>query len=437
MKKGIKIVTIGGGSSYTPELVEGFIKRYDQMPVTELWLVDIEAGKEKLEIVGNLAKRMVQKANVDMKIHLSLNRREALKNADFVTTQFRVGQLDARVLDERIPAKYGMLGQETNGAGGVFKALRTVPVIYSIIDDMKELCPDAWMINFTNPAGIVSEAVFRYAEFERYIGVCNVPINLQNHFAKTLDVKPKDIVPYFAGLNHMSYVLNVFYKNKDYLSKIIDHMKEEQMTMNNIDPLAWDLEFVEHLGVYPSPYHKYYYYYQEMYDKFLKQYKEGSTRAEHVKEIEHTLFEKYKDLSLDVKPKELEERGGAYYSDVACSVIDSIYNDRREYHVVNTVNEGYITDLPDGCAIEITSRITKHGPIPVYIGKLPEGIKGLVQHMKHFEEVLVDAIYERNLEKAKLALQINPLTKSITQASKCFDELVLAHKEYLTYYFEE
>lgn len=437
MKKGIKIVTIGGGSSYTPELVEGFIKRYDQMPVTELWLVDIEAGKEKLEIVGNLAKRMVQKANVDMKIHLSLNRREALKNADFVTTQFRVGQLGARVLDERIPAKYGMLGQETNGAGGVFKALRTVPVIYSIIDDMKELCPDAWMINFTNPAGIVSEAVFRYAEFERYIGVCNVPINLQNHFAKTLDVKPKDIVPYFAGLNHMSYVLNVFYKNKDYLSKIIDHMKEEQMTMNNIDPLAWDLEFIEHLGVYPSPYHKYYYYYQEMYDKFLKQYKEGSTRAEHVKEIEHTLFEKYKDLSLDVKPKELEERGGAYYSDVACSVIDSIYNDRREYHVVNTVNEGYITDLPDGCAIEITSRITKHGPIPVYIGKLPEGIKGLVQHMKHFEEVLVDAIYERNLEKAKLALQINPLTKSITQASKCFDELVVAHKEYLTYYFEE
>ena len=330
-----------------------------------------------------------------------------------------------------------MLGKETNGAEGVFKALRTVPVIYSIIDDMKELCPDAWMINFTNPAGIVSEAVFRYAEFDRYIGVCNVPINLQNHFAKTLDVKPKDIVPYFAGLNHMSYVLNVFYKNKDYLSKIIDHMKEEQMTMNNIDPLAWNLEFIEQLGVYPSPYHKYYYYYQEMYDKFIKQYKEGSTRAEHVKEIEHTLLKKYKDLSLDVKPKELEERGGAYYSDVACSVIDSIYNDRREYHVVNTVNDGYITDLPDGCAIEITSRITKHGPIPVYIGKLPEGIKGLVQHMKHFEEVLVDAIYERNLEKAKLALQINPLTKSITQASKCFDELVLTHKEYLTYYFEE
>ncbi len=435
--KGIKIVTIGGGSSYTPELVEGFIKRYQELPVRELWLVDIEEGREKLEIVGALAKRMVEKAGVPLKIHLTVDRRKALKNADFVTTQLRVGQLDARVLDERIPAKYGMLGQETNGAGGVFKALRTVPVIYSIIEDMKELCPEAWMINFTNPAGIVSEAVFRYAEFERYIGVCNVPINLTNHFADVLGAKVKDIIPYFAGLNHMSYVLNVFHKNKDCLPQIMSDMKQKQVTMNNIDPLAWDIKFIEELGVYPSPYHKYFYYYEEMFDKFIKQYNEGTTRAEHVKEIEHTLFEKYKDLNLDVKPKELEERGGAYYSDVACSVINSIYNDRREYHVVNTINDGYITDLPIGCAIEITCRITKHGPIPVYIGRLPNEIKGLVQNMKTFEEVLVDAIYEHSLEKAKLALQINPLTKSITQAAKCFDELVEAHRKYLDYYFEE
>jgi 6-phospho-beta-glucosidase len=437
MNEGIKIVTIGGGSSYTPELVEGFLKRFDELPVRELWLVDIEEGKEKLEIVGALAKRMVEKSGLPMEIHLTLDRRAALKDADFVTTQLRVGQLDARVLDERIPAKYGMIGQETNGAGGVFKALRTVPVIYAIIEDMKELCPEAWMINFTNPAGIVSEAVFRYADFERYIGVCNVPINLTNHFAKVLDAKVKDVIPYFAGLNHMSYVLNVYYKSKDQLQYILNDMKQKQVTMNNIDPLAWDTKFVEEMGVYPSPYHKYFYYYEEMYEKFMKQYKEGSTRAEHVKEIEHSLFEQYKDLNLDVKPKELEERGGAFYSDVACSVIDSIYNDKREYHVVNTVNDGYITDLPDGCAIEITCRITKHGPIPVYIGKLPLEIKGLVTNMKTFEEVLVDAIYERNLDKAKLALQINPLTKSITKAAACFDELLVAHRKYLDYYFEE
>jgi 6-phospho-beta-glucosidase len=437
MKDGIKIVTIGGGSSYTPELVEGFIKRYDELPIKELWLVDIEDGKEKLEIVGSLAKRMVQEANIPMEIHLTLDRREALKGADFVTTQFRVGQLDARILDERIPAKHNMLGQETNGAGGVFKALRTVPVIYEIIEDIKELCENAWLINFTNPAGIVSEAVFRYSDFERFIGVCNVPINLTNHFAKVLDVKTKDLIPYFGGLNHMSYVFNVYYRNKDKLPEIIQHMKQEQISMNNIDALAWDMDFIEQLGLYPSPYHKYFYYYEEMFQKFMKQYSEGSTRAELVREIETKLFEQYKDPNLKTKPKELEKRGGAYYSDVACSIISSIYNDKKEYHVVNTVNDGYITDLPNGCAIEITCRITKRGPVPVFIGRLPQEIKGLVQSMKNFEQVLVDAIFEKNLKKAKVALQIHPLTKSISDASKTFDELVIAHKKYLEYYTED
>ncbi|MEG1662083.1 MAG: 6-phospho-beta-glucosidase, partial [Clostridiales bacterium] len=159
MKKKLKVVTIGGGSSYTPELVEGFIKRYDEFPLTELWLVDIEAGKEKLMIVGEMAKRMVKAAGIDCEIHLTLNRKEALRDADFVTTQLRVGLLDARILDERIPLSHGLIGQETNGAGGIFKALRTIPVILDIVEDMKTLCPNAWLINFTNPAGMVTEAV--------------------------------------------------------------------------------------------------------------------------------------------------------------------------------------------------------------------------------------------------------------------------------------
>lgn len=436
MKVGIKVVTIGGGSSYTPELVEGFIKRYDEMPIRELWLVDVEEGLEKLEIVGTLAKRMVKEANVPMEIHLTLDRKKALKDADFVTTQFRVGQLNARVYDERIPLKYGMLGQETNGAGGVFKALRTVPVIYSIIEEMKVLCEDAWLINFTNPVGVVSEAVFRYADFDKYIGVCNVPINMTNHYAKVLGTEVNELVPYFAGLNHMSYTLHVYHEGKDRLNEIIEHVKEEQMTMNNIDPLAWTYEFVRDLGVYPSPYHKYFYNYKEMLDKAITQYNEGSTRAETVKKIESKLFEQYKDPNLKTKPKELEERGGAYYSDVACSVISSIYNDKREYHVVSTMNNGHITDLPDGCSVEITCRITKDGPVPVHIGKLPLAIKGLIQHVKTYEELLADAIYEKDLDKALLALKIFPLTHSVTNADKVFNELVVAHRKYLDYYFE-
>lgn len=432
----LKIVTIGGGSSYTPELIEGFIKRYDIMPISEIWLVDIDAGLEKLNIVGNLAKRMVKHAGLPIEIYLTTDRKKALVNADFVTTQFRVGQIDARILDERIPAKHGMLGQETIGAGGLFKALRTVPVIFDIIEDMKKLCPDAWLINFANPAGIISEAVFRYADFERFIGVCNVPINMTNHFAKILKVSANDLIPYFAGLNHLSYVLKIYHRKKDRLPEVLESIKEEHMTMNNIDPLTWSSQFITNLEAYPSPYHKYYYHYDEMYNKFREQYQSGQTRAEIVKDLEASLFKRYQDINLKEKPKELESRGGAHYSDVACNIIDSIYNDRRDYQVVNTINHGHIEDLPDGCSIEITSRITKKGPMPVHIGELPIQIRGLVQTMKAFEEVLVDAIYARDLNKALLALQIHPQTTSIKTAKIVFDELVEAHKDYLTYYME-
>ncbi len=167
---GVKIVTIGGGSSYTPELMEGLINRYDQVPVREIWLVDIEEGKEKLEIVGEMARRMWNASGHDVQVHLTLDRREALKDADFVTTQFRVGLLAARIKDERIPLSYGMAGQETNGAGGIFKALRTIPVILDIVEDMKELCPDAWLVNFTNPSGMVTEAVMKYGHWDKVAG---------------------------------------------------------------------------------------------------------------------------------------------------------------------------------------------------------------------------------------------------------------------------
>lgn len=193
MTKGIKIVTIGGGSSYTPELVEGFIKRYESLPVSELWLVDIPEGEEKLNIVGGLAKRMIKEAGLPIKVHLTLNRREALKDADFVTTQFRVGLLEARAKDERIPLKYGVIGQETNGPGGLFKGLRTIPVILDIIRDMEELCPNAWLINFTNPAGMVTEAVLRYSNWRKVIGLCNVPVGMKMGIAAQLDVEPERV----------------------------------------------------------------------------------------------------------------------------------------------------------------------------------------------------------------------------------------------------
>lgn len=199
MSKGVKIVTIGGGSSYTPELVEGFIKRYVSLPVRELWLVDIPEGKEKLEIVGGLAKRMIKEAGLPIDVHLTLDRREALKNADFVTTQLRVGLLEARAKDERIPLKYGVIGQETNGPGGLFKGLRTIPVILDIVKDMEELCPNAWLINFTNPAGMVTEAVLRHSNWKKIVGLCNVPVGMKMGIADQLGVEPERIHGWRCG----------------------------------------------------------------------------------------------------------------------------------------------------------------------------------------------------------------------------------------------
>lgn len=282
MNKGLKIATIGGGSSYTPELIEGFIKRYDELPVSEIWLVDIEEGQEKLNIVGNLAKRMIAKAGLPIDIHLTLDRAAALKDADFVTTQFRVGLLDARAKDERIPLKYGVLGQETNGPGGLFKGLRTIPVILDICKDMEELCPDAWLINFTNPAGMVTEAVLRYANIDKVVGLCNVPIGMEMAVAELLEVDHSRIRIDFAGLNHMVYGLDVYLDGvsvKDQVIKMVTALDDNSF-VKNIHSFGWEPEFLKAINVIPCPYHNYYYKSREMFEKVKQEAEAEGTRAE-------------------------------------------------------------------------------------------------------------------------------------------------------------
>ena len=431
MKNGIKIVTIGGGSSYTPELVEGFIKRHKELPVKELWLVDIEEGKHKLEIVGNLAKRMVKKAGVDMEVHLTLDRREALKDADFVTTQLRVGLLDARIKDERIPLSHGVIGQETNGAGGLFKALRTVPVVLDIIKDIEELCPNAWLVNFTNPTGVISEAVFKYTNFRRYIGLCNVPIGVKNGMADILGVEKDRVEMDFAGLNHMVYALNVRLDGKDITKEAIEKFVTSSLTMQNIKDIPLNADFVRALGVIPCPYHKYYYKHKEMLEEELEGFKDGKTRGETVKALEDDLFELYKDENLAVKPPQLEKRGGAYYSDAACNLINSIYNDKKDIQVVNTLNNGAIRDFREDSAAEMSCVITKEGPKPLSVGYLPVAVSGLVTEIKAFEILAAKAAVEGDYNAALQALCINPLIPSDDLAKTILDEMMEAHKEYL------
>jgi len=438
MKKTLKVTTIGGGSSYTPELVEGFIKRYNEFPLSELWFVDIEAGQEKMEIVGNLAKRMVAKANLPIAVHTTLDRRAALKNADFVTTQFRVGLLDARIKDERIPLQHGVIGQETNGPGGLFKGLRTIPVILDIIKDMEELCPKAWLINFTNPAGMVTEAVFRYTNWKKFIGLCNVPIGVEATVAKLLNAEHNRVRIDFVGLNHMVFGRRVYLDGLDCTEEAITKLARppEEFSMKNIDPLPWQPDFVEAMGLVMCPYHRYYYKTGQMLEKAIKDFKENGTRAEVVKKVEQELFEKYKDPDLNIKPPELEKRGGAHYSDAACNLICSIYNDKKDIQYVNTLNKGSIPFLPGDVAVETSAIITKEGPVPLAVGDLPVAAQGLVYSIKSFERVAAEAAVTGDYKTALLAMVINPLVPGDEIAKVILDEMMEAHKEHLPQFFK-
>lgn len=438
MKEGIKIVTIGGGSSYTPELVEGFIKRHHELPVKELWLVDIPEGREKLEIVGRLAQRMAAEAGIDMTVHLSYSREEALPGADFVTTQFRVGMLEARAKDERIPLSYGVIGQETNGPGGLFKGLRTIPVIIDIVHDIERLCPDAWLVNFTNPAGMVTEAVLRYTNHERIVGLCNVPVGMQMGVAEALGVEGSRVQIDFAGLNHMVYGLNIYLDGQDIKQQALEAVADPAnvSTMKNIAALGWEPDFIRALQVLPCPYHRYYYKTEEMLAEEQASSEETGTRAEVVQGVEEELFALYGDETLRTKPEQLEQRGGAYYSEAACSLINSIYNDTRDIQPVNTRNRGAIAGIPAESAVEISSVITKDGPRPVAVGELPVAVQGLVQQIKSFERVAAEAAVTGNYGTALLAMTINPLVPSDTKAKQMLDDMLEAHREHLPQFFQ-
>lgn len=434
-RRPIKIATIGGGSSYTPELVEGFIKRYDSCPVRELWLVDVPEGEEKLKIVGGLAQRMVKAAGLPMEVHLTLDRREALAGADFVTTQFRVGQLDARIKDERIALKHGLIGQETNGAAGMFKALRTIPVIFDIIRDMEELCPDAWLVNFTNPVGIVTEAVLRYTNWKKIIGLCNCPISMRFGIAKWMDVDPDRVRMELSGLNHHFFVTDVFIDGKSRFDEVLERYctlpVDELGTMKNIMAIPWSNRLVRGLRAIPVSYLNYYFSTREELEQLERDYEAHGVRAEVVKKVEAELFELYKDAELHVKPKQLEERGGAHYSDAACSVIDSIVNDRGDVQYVDVQNRGTVTSLPYESAVECACVITGDGPKPIVVGELSPAINGTIQMIKSFERMVAEAAVTGNKDVAVAALVANKLCDSDAVANAVFDELCEAHKDYL------
>ncbi|TXK85739.1 6-phospho-beta-glucosidase [Paenibacillus sp. N3.4] len=432
MRGALKIAIIGGGSSYTPEIVEGFILKYAQLPVKELWLVDVEAGRHKLEIVGNLAKRMIEKSGLPIEVHLTLDRRKAIENADFVSTQMRVGLLEARKWDEHIPNQHGVIGQETTGPGGMMKALRTIPVLLDICKDIEELSPDAWLLNFTNPAGMVTEAIHKYANVKS-IGLCNAPIGLHKWLMKKYDAAPEHIYTEFVGLNHLHWVTRAEVRGEDKLAELLG--RREEYSGKNVPVSEWDADFLRSLQALPSYYLKYFYMTDVMLEEQLESLKENGTRAEIVKRVEDELFELYQDPNLQEKPKQLEKRGGAYYSEAAVNLMDSLYNDKRDIQTLNVMNDTIIDFLPKDACIEVNCVITAKGPIPIALTKVPEHVKGLMHAVKTYERLTIEAAVTGSRDLVLQALVHHPLVPSVAVAKRLMDEMLEKNKPYLPAFF--
>ncbi len=432
MKKQLKIAVIGAGSSYTPELIEGLIKRKHELPLSELWLVDIEDGKEKVNIIADLTRRMIQKEGLDIKVKVTLDRRPALKNADFICSQFRVGCLEGRIRDERISLKYGMIGQETNGLGGFSNACRTIPIALDICKDIEELCPDAWLLNFTNPSGIVTEAILKHTNVKA-IGLCNVPVIMQKGVARLLEADEQDFIMQVAGLNHFIWARQILHEGQDKLGYVVDQILngKDYLVPSNIPPFEWPKELIKNMGMIPCAYLRYYYMSEDIMQQEKQEANGEGTRGEVVKAMENRLFEIYKNPDLAEKPKELEKRGGQYYSEAACELMSSIYNDKRKIMHVNTRNNGAIAGLPDNCVVEVSSMITKAGPVPLNVAPFPTDTLRLIQLMKEFETLTVSAAVYGNLNDAKRALLLNPIVNTGTILDEALRETVKENIDFM------
>ena len=424
---GVKLAVVGGGSTYTPELIEGIARRADRLAVDELVLLDIDP--ERLEIVGGLADRMLRRLEWPGRLVRTGDTDAAIDGADFVLIQLRVGGQAARLVDATLPPRFGTIGQETTGAGGFAKALRTVPVVLDLADRVaKRAAKGAWIVDFTNPVGIVTQALLD--EGHRAIGLCNVAIGFQREFARRFGVEPERVELEHVGLNHLSWERAIRVDG-------VDRLPEVLAAAGGVDEIAgWvgsPAEIVRVTRSIPSYYLKYYY----AFDKVLHDQLDGAeSRAEQVIDIEGELLDMYRNPNLDEKPKLLERRGGAFYSEAAAQLIASLHDGRGDVQVVDVRNgDGSglraLPDLPDEAVVEVPARITRDGAQVLPQAPLAPLMRGLVQAMKAYEELAVAAATTGDRGVALEALMANPLVARYSIAEPLLAALLEANRKHL------
>ena len=422
----MKVTTIGGGSTYTPELVQGFIGRHEPLDLDDLWLVDIDAAR--LEVVGGFVRRMVAAAGEPFRVHLTADRRKALEGADFVTTQLRVGGMAARREDEYLGRRWGLVGQETTGIGGMANALRTIPVILSIAEDVRDLCPGAWLVNFANPSGLVTEALQRYAPDVHSVGLCNGPIGYQMEIAKRVGLEdPFGVHLDYLGLNHLAWIRGARIGDQDIWPQVFaEALRRAQEDDHPILPAG----VMERLGEIATSYLRYYYCTQSV---LREQAKGEPSRAEQVMGIEKTLLARYADPALSAMPSELMERGGAYYSTVAVQLIEAIALDLKQVHIVNTQQAGAVRGIPPDWVMELPSQVDRAGIQPLAIEPLSPYADGLLRAVKTYELLTAKAAVTGDRDAALQALLVHPLGPDTDQLADVLEDMLSTNARYLDY----
>lgn len=421
MKDAIKFTVVGAGSSYTPELIEELAQRQEQLSVKEIMLYDIDY--KRLDIMTGFAKRFSHSLGFDVKISQTTDLKRALEGAQFVDTQIRVGGSAARVRDEKIPLSMGLVGQETTGAGGMMKAFRTIPVMLNIAQTMEEVCPAGWLINYTNPTGLITEAITRYTN-AKIAGFCSGGIFPKMWAKRAMGIDYSRVQYDYAGLNHMNFVTNITIDGCPVTEEEFCEIAKQNHDV--------DFELIKLLRAIPSPYLQYYYHTGKRVETFCNA---PQTRGEYVMDLENEIYTAYANPATNQKPAILAKRGGGGYSEVAIGFANAIYNNVDTSMVVNVPNNGAINFLPDSAVVEIGCLVNAHAIAPLYVAKIPEMAWGLIAAVKNYEQLAVEAAVEGNIRKAALALLAHPLVHEYDVIKELLPKLLEENREYLPQFF--
>ena len=419
---GIKIAVVGAGSPYTPELIEGLAAVQAKLPVREIALTDIDP--KRLAVMASFCRRFAERLAFRSVITETTERSRALEGADFVNTQIRVGGNAARAVDERICLRHGVIGQETTGAAGLMKALRTIPAMLEIARDVERICPEAWIVSYTNPTGMVTEAVTKQTH-AKMVGLCSGGFFPQHFVASALGVSRSSVRYSYLGANHMNFAFDVKVGGRPLTAAEFEKVAEACWGVKSQIPKL--------LGLLPSPYLQYYYHTSARLSASLAA---NRTRGEEVLEIEAEVFRDYADKGRDTKPEALSRRGGGGYSEVAIGVVEALYLDQDRWMIANVPNKGAVAWLPPDAVIETACLVNRHGVAPLALPHTPAPVWGLVSAVKNYEQLAVEAAIVRSRRLVLQAMLAHPLVRDYDVAVPLLDDLFHANAHLLPEYGE-